>query len=682
MAHMRKKTILVIDDEEGIRILLSEMLAANYRVLQAASAKDARKIWLAEDIFLILCDIKMPHEDGFHVLDTLHKDKPSALIIMISGHGDRDTIKQSLRQGAFDYLDKPFTLLDLQQALDRALKFYHLQNENITLKINRGSIARIVEDNFHGILVTNDQGRVVYLNSAIERMFDSSKGELLGIEFGAISADPYTEITIYRRNGESGFAEVRTSKITWDGKPATLAMFHDVTERKRAEERLIEANNEASDKANVADAAQKYTDHILNSLSEMLFVVTVDGIIRTANRKARIVLGYQEMGLVHTKFEDIIDTRDDAFVLEEFRQLLASIEIADTTEISISLKTKTNELLPVLITVSPMKRLPISEGLLVFSCRDLRESKLLKRYQDSILTQLNDLANRNFHLKREKIDMIRDDVLRKILDGIYHLNQTINMRERELVDLHNREKDAQARLVQSARLSTLGEMAGGIAHEIKNPLAVIDGRTRQIEQMVSGNSIDLEKVVQFSQIAQKHCKLITRIIDGLNKFSREGSLDPFHLENLNNIIYEAIEICKFKLQSFDVDSINLSMDSELTIICRKTQVQQVIVNLISNSIDAIADLQERWIRIEVTDDLQAVEIAISDSGPGIPLETQAKIFNPFFTTKEIGKGTGLGLSISRGIIEDHHGTLYIDNTCKNTRFVMVLAKSDPVAKTA
>lgn len=101
---------------------------------------------------------------------------------------------------------------------------------------------------------------------------------------------------------------------------------------------------------------------------------------------------------------------------------------------------------------------------------------------------------------------------------------------------------------------------------------------------------------------------------------------------------------------------------------RPAQLSQVILNLISNAVDAIMHQPEKWVELKITLQNEMIIFSVTDSGNGIPKEVAEKIMQPFFTTKEIGKGTGLGLSISKGIVEDHQGKFYYDENCKNTRF--------------
>jgi signal transduction histidine kinase len=110
------------------------------------------------------------------------------------------------------------------------------------------------------------------------------------------------------------------------------------------------------------------------------------------------------------------------------------------------------------------------------------------------------------------------------------------------------------------------------------------------------------------------------------------------------------------------------------ILCNEIEIEQVIVNLINNAIDALSELPDKWIDILVTETRQDYIISITDAGLTIPIEKQLSIFEPFFTTKNTGEGTGLGLSIVKGILDNHGAKISIDNNNKNTCFVIHFPK--------
>lgn len=235
--------------------------------------------------------------------------------------------------------------------------------------------------------------------------------------------------------------------------------------------------------------------------------------------------------------------------------------------------------------------------------------------------------------------------------------------------------EAKARLISSTKMAALGEMSGGIAHEINNPLTVIQARSFQLSQMVDQEKLDPVKVKQAAESISRTADKIAKIIKSLRSFAREGTYDPFELVPVKQLIDETLEFCRTRFYNHGVEIEVAEMDAELEVECRLIQIEQVLLNLLNNSFDAIQNLEERWIRLSVKDLGDAgIELIITDSGHGIAPELHEQIMMPFFTTKEVGKGTGLGLSISSGIVRSHKGSLRIDPHAANTTFVVQLPK--------
>jgi C4-dicarboxylate-specific signal transduction histidine kinase len=131
---------------------------------------------------------------------------------------------------------------------------------------------------------------------------------------------------------------------------------------------------------------------------------------------------------------------------------------------------------------------------------------------------------------------------------------------------------------------------------------------------------------------------------------------------------ESLQHCQETLAFAGVELANEVGDVHLEIDCRPVQITQVLVNLIGNALDAVKAVDERWIRLEVRDLGDEVEVAVVDSGRGVPPELRLRVLQPFFTTKGPGGGMGLGLSIAAGVAADHRGRLYYDESSRATRF--------------
>jgi len=260
------------------------------------------------------------------------------------------------------------------------------------------------------------------------------------------------------------------------------------------------------------------------------------------------------------------------------------------------------------------------------------------------------------------------------------IEETIRIRTSELEHTHEALEVHRARSAESAKMAALGEMAAGIAHEINNPLAIIHGNAGQLKEMAEMGTPPTGDVTKMAKKIEATAMRISKIVKSLRSFAREAQDDPFQCVPVKTIIEDTIEFCRERFRSHTTDLIVDPIPESLRIECRSVQVSQVILNLLNNAKDATETLPEKWVRLSTQDLGNTVEIAVTDSGKGIPQEIRAKILQPFFTTKEVGKGTGLGLSVSKGIVESHRGKLILDYQSPNTRFLVRLPKTQEPAK--
>jgi two-component system, NtrC family, sensor kinase len=252
-----------------------------------------------------------------------------------------------------------------------------------------------------------------------------------------------------------------------------------------------------------------------------------------------------------------------------------------------------------------------------------------------------------------------------------HMIKVIKKRDEEAEYLNRQ-------LMQASKLASLGELAAGVAHEINNPLAIILTEN-QIVRDFSEDYPDLnsdfktelsESLTQIDNQVQR-CNHITH---NLLRFARRSHAVT-EMVDLNACLQEVIELLEKRGKSSGVGFIADVQKDLPRILTDPSQLQQVIVNLVANAIDAHDGKPYGTIRVitRANDKNQGVEIAIADTGSGMPREVLEKIFDPFFTTKPVGKGTGLGLSISYNIIKELGGVISVQSEVgKGTEFKIFL----------
>ncbi len=225
--------------------------------------------------------------------------------------------------------------------------------------------------------------------------------------------------------------------------------------------------------------------------------------------------------------------------------------------------------------------------------------------------------------------------------------------------------------LHSAKLASLGEMSAGIAHEINNPLTIIYGTVRALPKFVT----DPEQLAARIEKIQSASERIAKIVSPLRKFSRTSDKPEYKRHSLAEIVKEAIVLTDAKARRHST-KIEVDKRSECHVLCDEIEMEQVLVNLINNAVDAVKSLSEKWVRIQLQEVGGRVILRISDSGPRISSEIQQKLFQPFFTTKPVGEGTGLGLSIVKGILDDHHATIELVADDRHTCFEICFPKAE------
>jgi nitrogen-specific signal transduction histidine kinase len=244
--------------------------------------------------------------------------------------------------------------------------------------------------------------------------------------------------------------------------------------------------------------------------------------------------------------------------------------------------------------------------------------------------------------------------------------------KQQLIDL----KNSHDQIIQSDKLKIIGEMTANISHEINNPLTVVMGNAEMISFSLDNADLNPLKndLAKFTNNINLSVNRIMKIIANMKEFLHKNE-DAKEYVSVRDILKSSLMFLSPSIKKNKVDVKIISPENDLIIYVNKIKIEQVIVNLIQNALDALFDNQTVEPKIEIvvkSDHNGHIKIDIIDNGPGIKAEDREKIFTTFFTTKEVGKGTGLGLSIANRILEAHQGKLELLNAEQGACFQITL----------
>ena len=243
---------------------------------------------------------------------------------------------------------------------------------------------------------------------------------------------------------------------------------------------------------------------------------------------------------------------------------------------------------------------------------------------------------------------------------------------RRLVILEDETEKANLRIENKhlARLASMGKLISFVAHEISNPLSIISSCS---QLMITGPDQRFDEMT-LKDIAKikDHAERIEKIVKSLLELSRRGDneVETFAVKTL---LHEIMKLKKYAIERAEI-VVSTEIDNKIRdrITGNRTLLLQVLINLVDNAIEAVADSSRKVIKLSVKKEGPLLSIGISDSGKGIPKSQRSKIFDAFFTTKEAGVGTGLGLAISRRIVRSHGGDIKLKRSGQRGSLFQIL----------
>jgi len=249
-----------------------------------------------------------------------------------------------------------------------------------------------------------------------------------------------------------------------------------------------------------------------------------------------------------------------------------------------------------------------------------------------------------------QVEIRSHDELRELADAFNFMAAALKKRDEKVREFTTR------RIMESERLAHIGQLAAGVAHEINNPLqGIVTYSHLLLERATTGNGTreSLEKIV-------KQANRCRDIIRGLLDFSRQRKPEK-RLSSVNRVLEECVSLVDNQALFLNIRMVKHLAQDVPRVLMDPSQIQQVFMNMIINAAEAMNGAGQLTLRTRHVPAESAVEVQFTDSGHGIKEEDLDRIFNPFFTTKEVGHGTGLGLAISYGIVKEHKGTITVES---------------------
>jgi PAS domain S-box-containing protein len=648
MAATPVKILLVEDNPADARLLrefLQETTHSAYEVVPAARLSEAMQRLADERFDVILADLSLPDGQGLDTFHRLNARAPDTPILVMSGFDDEAFAATAVRDGAQDYLVKgrmdayavsrairySIERHRVEQALQESEALYKRLLESITdytytVMIEQGQASRSIH-NPGCVAVTGYEAadyeqqpdlwyKMVHeadRAAVVEQAARVSRGEV----------PPPLEHRILHKNGQVRW--VRNTVVPRrDAQGRLLAydgLIADITERKRAEEKLI--------------TSEAFYHSLVENLPQNILRKDVGERFTFANQRFCKLLGRPlEQIIGHTDF-DFYPAELAAKYQRDDRYVMSTGETFDTVEENVA---------------------PNGETL----------------YVHVIKTPIHDAQGRIIGIQGIFWDIT---ARRRAEEALRKANQDLAKSEAALRKSHEELKSAQLQLIQAEKMESIGTLAAGVAHEVKNPLAILLMGVNYLAKKLPAEDENFRTVLQEMRDAISRADSITH---GLLDFSaqRQLALMP---ESLNALIEETLLLVRHELGQKRVE-LRKDFASNLPLVAvDKNRLQQVFVNLFVNAIHAMPEggaLTVRTFARQATETSHhegsrkaasiwvgdvAVVAEVLDTGNGIPEENLAKIFDPFFTTKPTGVGTGLGLPVSKKIIELHGGILEVRN---------------------
>ena len=617
--------VLVVDDEMGPRESLRMILKPRYEIAVADSGEAALKTLSTFRPDLIFMDIKMPQMDGIELLRRIKGVDPSIEVVMITAYASLETVKNALTHGAFEYLIKPFSRQDLEETARRALARRETEvgtRNQLTALVNemRAQAAKARSRELESRSEQGDQALRVTQLSILREISRSLLGQL---DFRQLTA----AITAQLKDA-LGYEE------------ATVRLGSAPPENQSGETRVVCPIREEGNTLGYLTVANRAGMRPIDPRERELLEMLSD-YLAVAIRNSRL---YGEVAETKQYLEQLISSAGDAIVSVDGEGNIRGWNPAAERIFGQAAGQVVGQPFAGLVPPDPMRTARATLS---------RESPV-----------------RAFDVATKRADgrPLNLAVTLSYLPGRDGAPDGMLAIVRDMTS----QREIEAQMHQSERLTALGQMAGGIAHDFNNLLQAILGYA----QLMARSPGNADVVRRGLDVIEKAANGGAETVRRIQKFARLRPDEPFVTMDLNQVVRDSLAITRPRWEEKKVKGgVPLQLELELgpvpVVMGRPAELNEVLTNLVLNAIDAMPKGGTLRIRTRLGDHRHAV-ITVADTGMGMSDDVRKKVFDPFFTTKG-EEGTGLGLSVSHSIVERHGGDLKVDSRPgEGTTFTIIL----------
>ncbi len=624
---MSDREVLIVDDDASAREALAAVLHEHgFAVHQTADGQEALKILnMHRNVRVLLTDVRLPGMNGIELLAKVRVADPGVHVILVTAFAQRNLALRALKHGAADFLPKPVDAATLMRVVERS--FYRSRLDKLAA-IGKEALGKLKS---RAILCSRD-GTVLSVAADVAMLLGSDKALLTGKKLWQITG--WSELkNLFEREITHPVViprpefSVQIQRLELDSESDQVVLvITDITSLRQIQRDLLAVTQDiearVSERTRFLSEEIEFSDRLLDTADVLIAYVNPDGRLERWNKFAADLTGLT--------FEEASDQIADFY--RDRNSALA--EIFDPYwEHEITSR------------VAPFPGPDGTLRLLTWSARRFREAP--GRFGRLIIgmdvTEQKQLESTLQHYNAYLEDMVRQ-------------------RSREL-------KTKNAQLIHTARLASLGEMVGSIAHEMKQPLNVIAITSDLIKLLRKNGKLNDELLENNLEKIRATVERMADTINHLRGFTHVDST-TFTRLTMHDVVEGAITLVGEQIRQEDIEiKVNLPHQAD-TFRGDRNQIEQVLINLLVNARDAILEagdqisVKDRAIEIRHTeiDSPNWLGVEVVDHGIGMASDVVQHIFEPFYTTKDSSRGTGLGLSICLNIVRAHGGDIEVESS--------------------